>query len=606
MSISGPRPTRMGSIVSGLDMYKKVPIDIMKGTKRGSRLSWFALFTMATLFLCETKEFWASKLVKDLRLDKREHTGDSRLRLNFNITMLDLRCEWAVVDVVSVLGTDQNVTAHVTKWDLDANGVKRNFLGRNRNQKDIDLFDETVTETIHELHENGEDAIVFDHNSLEWAKEHFEFLFVDFFASWCSHCRDLAPTWEKLAEMMNDHHYDNLEDDDTIRPERARTAEDYMEYSKHNYDDAFQQVAIGKVDCVEHSDVCKEHDIQAYPTLRLFVDGSPWMSMFKNKNGEQITALSGSSDYRGHRTVLEMIEWLHFVEEQVEEDEGARTLHRAHQAARNRLDEAKRNDEEKKWSDPGIQRKKRHHHKVRSLWKEADHSGCQIAGHILVDRAPGNFHIMARSKHHDLVSEMTNVSHMVNSLYVGDPTAMHWIQQRRSQLPAEIEPAITPLNDNVYPTNDLHEAYHHYMKLVATKVDGMKVGSRELVFYQMLANSQLAYYNKNVTPEAKFAYDLSPIAVKYCFKSRRWYDYLTSIFAIIGGVFTVVGMIEVAPYTMTDNNTRMKVLEHVSNEIVGKRIVVLGDSVLFTTILSEIGKLNLEKYPPPEFQRSYW
>ena len=163
---------------------------------------------------------------------------------------------------------------------------------------------------------------------------------------------------------------------------------------------------------------------------------------------------------------------------------------------------------------------------------------------MLLDRAPGNFHILARSKHHDLASEMTNVSHMVNELYIGDPTAMHWIQQRRSQVPVEVGPKITPLNGNVYPTTEFHESYHHHIKLIATKIDGMKVGRRELVTYQMLANSQLAYYDDKVTPEAKFAYDFSPIAVKYTFRSRRWYDYLTSIFAIIGGVFTVVGMLE--------------------------------------------------------------
>jgi hypothetical protein len=47
-----------------------------------------------------------------------------------------------------------------------------------------------------------------------------------------------------------------------------------------------------------------------------------------------------------------------------------------------------------------------------------------------------------------------------------------------------------------------------------------------------------------VVPEAKFIFDLSPIAVTYKSNSKRWYDYLTSIMAIIGGVFTVVGMIE--------------------------------------------------------------
>lgn len=529
-------------MMSGLDMYKKVPIDLMEGTKRGSYLSWIALLTMVTLFLYETTEFWTSKLIKDLRLDHKDHTGDSKIRLNFNITMLDLRCDWAVIDVVSVLGTDQNVTAHVTKWNMDANGIKKAYKGRNHNQKDIDHFDETVTETIDELHANGEDAISLDKESIEWAKENYDFLFVDFFASWCSHCRALAPTWEKLGEMMSDHHYENLHDDGVEQPLIAKTVEEHKEAED---DEHFQQVQIAKVDCVTNGDVCNAHNIQAYPTLRLFVEGVPWKELFVDKNGNKVLTHSGTSDYTGHRTVLEMVEWLHFVEQQVEDNEDARTLHLAHQAARERLnDDQYRADEDKKWKDPVIQAKKFHHHKVGKKWKDDEHPGCQLAGHLLLDRAPGNFHILARSNHHDLVTEMTNVSHMVNELYIGDPTAMHWIHEKRSKVPTEVEPTITPLNGNAYPTHELHESYHHYIKLIATKIEGMKVGTRELVFYQMLANSQLAYYDKSLTPEAKFAYDLSPIAVKYSFRSRKWYAYLTSIFAIIGGVFTVVGMIE--------------------------------------------------------------
>ena len=528
--------------MSGLDMYKKVPIDLMEGTKRGSYLSWIALFTMFTLFVYETSEFWTSKLIKDLRLDSKDHTGDSKIRLNFNITMLDLKCDWAIIDVVSALGTDQNVTAHVTKWDLDANGAQRSYKGRNRNQKDIDLFDETVIESIEELHKNGEHAMALDKESLELAKENYEYLFVDFFASWCSHCQALAPTWEKLGELMNDHHYDGINDDRIKKPDVAQHVKDLVEAGEDG-EDHFQQVQVAKVDCVQHADACNAHDIRAYPTLRLFLDGDPWKKVFiDEKNGQEINL--GSSDYYGHRTVLEMVEWLHFVEQQVDDDEGSRTLHRAHQAARNRLDDEKKAEEDKKWNDPAIQAKKARHHKVIDSWKDAEHPGCQLVGHLLLDRAPGNFHILARSKHHDLEPFMTNVSHMVNELYIGDPTAMHWIQKKRSKVPAEVEPTITPLNGNVYNLEDLHQAYHHYFKLIATKIEGMKVGSRELVFYQQLVNSQLAFYDKSLTPEAKFAYDLSPIAVKYSFRSRKWYDYLTSIFAIIGGVFTIVGMVD--------------------------------------------------------------
>ena len=101
------------------------------------------------------------------------------------------------------------------------------------------------------------------------------------------------------------------------------------------------------------------------------------------------------------------------------------------------------------------------------------------------------------------------------------------------------------MNENQY------EAFHHYLKEVVTtefndpylntkksKMTGMRA-------YQVLSSSQLSYYRDDIVPEAKFSYDPSPIAVYHRQAySKRWYDYLTSLMAIIGGTFTVIGMIE--------------------------------------------------------------
>jgi hypothetical protein len=98
--------------------------------------------------------------------------------------MMDLKCEYAVVDVVSALGTDQNVSSHVTKWHVDAAGIRQRYQGRNKQQHDIDLFDSSVTESLEQLHENGEDAISLDEETFEYARKTQEYLFVDFYASW--------------------------------------------------------------------------------------------------------------------------------------------------------------------------------------------------------------------------------------------------------------------------------------------------------------------------------------------------------------------------------------------------------------------------------------
>ena len=141
---------------------------------------------------------------------------------------------------------------------------------------------------------------------------------------------------------------------------------------------------------------------------------------------------------------------------------------------------------------------------------------------------------------------MTNTSHMVNSLSVGDPAANSLISVGKvpNNFPTEAREKVSPMDGNVYPTYNHHESYHHYLKLVTTHVEGFKLGRRDLRVYQILENSQLALYRNDMIPEAKFQYDLSPIAVSYRSNSRHWYEYCTSIMAIIGGVFTVVGMFE--------------------------------------------------------------
>lgn len=118
----------------------------------------------------------------NLKLDTND---DPRVRLNFNITMMDLKCDFVVVDVVSVLGTEQNVSAHITKWNVDGDGVRRHYQGRNKQQKDLDLFDRSVTRSLEDLYENGEDAVNLSEETFEYARKSQEYLFVDFYASWC-------------------------------------------------------------------------------------------------------------------------------------------------------------------------------------------------------------------------------------------------------------------------------------------------------------------------------------------------------------------------------------------------------------------------------------
>ena len=112
--------------------------------------------------------------------------------------------------------------------------------------------------------------------------------------------------WEVLAEVMAD-------------VAEKRVEANQHEYSEEDYEHAKTvelPVLIAKIDCVDHKDLCQQQGIRAYPTLRLFVSGEAWHG----------------GEYRGHRTVVELADWLRKVEDAYKEEkpDAPRALEDAH------------------------------------------------------------------------------------------------------------------------------------------------------------------------------------------------------------------------------------------------------------------------------------
>jgi len=82
--------------------------------------------------------------------------------------------------------------------------------------------------------------------------------FIKFYAPWCGHCKNLAPTWDELAAKMG----------------------------------ADGKATIAKVDCTKAQSLCQEHGIKGYPTLAYF------------RKGEKVEA------YRGGRTMKDLSDFV--------------------------------------------------------------------------------------------------------------------------------------------------------------------------------------------------------------------------------------------------------------------------------------------------------
>ena len=125
----------MFSKIKDMDFYRKIPKDLTETSAHGAVLSICACIFMLVLFVAELWAFLSTSVVTNVVLDPN---NDPLIRINFNITVTNIPCEYAMIDVVDILGTrNNNVTKNINKWSVDADGQRKNYDGRNRVQPEL-------------------------------------------------------------------------------------------------------------------------------------------------------------------------------------------------------------------------------------------------------------------------------------------------------------------------------------------------------------------------------------------------------------------------------------------------------------------------------------
>ncbi|THH15505.1 hypothetical protein EW146_g4993 [Bondarzewia mesenterica] len=90
------------------------------------------------------------------------------------------------------------------------------------------------------LAEGASDVIDLNPSNFKSVVEPEPIILVEFFAPWCGHCKALAPHYEEAATALKE-----------------------------------KSIKIAKVNCVDEADLCQEHGVQGYPTLKVFRNGTP-------------------------------------------------------------------------------------------------------------------------------------------------------------------------------------------------------------------------------------------------------------------------------------------------------------------------------------------
>ncbi|GMP52604.1 hypothetical protein CsSME_00018344 [Camellia sinensis var. sinensis] len=171
--------------------------------------------------------------------------------------------------------------------------------------------------------------------------------------------------------------------------------------------------------------------------------------------------------------------------------------------------------------------------------------GCRIEGFVRVKKVPGNLVISARSGSHSFDSSKMNMSHIISHLSFGKKISAAAMSDMKRMLPYlgvshdkldGQEYIIHPGDSNADVTIE------HYLQVVKTEVITRSSREQNLVEYEYTAHSSLVHSVH--IPVAKFHFELSPMQVLITEKSKSFSHFITNICAIIGGVFTVAGIVD--------------------------------------------------------------
>ena len=169
--------------------------------------------------------------------------------------------------------------------------------------------------------------------------------------------------------------------------------------------------------------------------------------------------------------------------------------------------------------------------------------GCKLKGTFFLDAVPGIV-IISSNAFGPTIERLrrdkldnTNVAHVINRLTFGDKVHRH----RFLRFGHESYHLMNTLRNKRKIDDKLPMTYQYYLKIVPTKFRFLKGLNYDK--YQYTANS-FSETSLDRLPLLFFKYDLSPITVEYKQTKKSFLSFLINVFAILGGVFTVAGIID--------------------------------------------------------------
>jgi hypothetical protein len=199
---------------------------------------------------------------------------------------------------------------------------------------------------------------------------------------------------------------------------------------------------------------------------------------------------------------------------------------------------------------------------------ENSHEGCNIVGTVEVQKVPGKLVFAAHANYLEFDVKTVNTSHTIQHLSFRSVSATDneapkdrasekllrvrltrrkWedkkrlLRNRLDYHKQNVLRYLWPLDKKMFVSPEPHQVSEHYVKVVHSKMNLLSYP--EFSVYQMQVHSN-TFSEDGVLPTTKISYDVSPLNVQLKETRRSTAEFLTGLCAIIGGVFTVIGLID--------------------------------------------------------------
>uniref|UniRef100_A0A5B6ZN21 Putative endoplasmic reticulum-Golgi intermediate compartment protein 3 n=1 Tax=Davidia involucrata TaxID=16924 RepID=A0A5B6ZN21_DAVIN len=171
--------------------------------------------------------------------------------------------------------------------------------------------------------------------------------------------------------------------------------------------------------------------------------------------------------------------------------------------------------------------------------KGEEGEGCNIHGSLVVNKVAGSFHFAPGKSFHqsnvhvlDLLAfqmDTYNISHRINRLAFGD------------YFPG----VVNPLDGVQWGQETPNGMYQYFIKVVPTiytDIRGHTIQSNQFSVTEHFKSAEMGRFRS--LPGVLFFYDLSPIKVTFKEEHASFLHFVTHICAIVGGIFTVAGIVD--------------------------------------------------------------